>query len=459
MRLLLLVVSLLAPSADLDGFLHARMADTGAPGLSYAVVEGDRVTRSGAWGTDGAGRPMTTRTPVGFGSVSKSVTALATARLVDAGAVRLDDPVVAHLPWFRLDGPADRITVRHLLEQTSGIPAADGYALADRDDNAPGGIRRWVGELSAVAPSAVPGERHQYGPANAMVLAAMIEEVTGLSYADYLARQVFHPLGMSGGIATEAAARRMPPGHEFYFGAVRGAPWTFDTSGVPYGYAAGSVLDLARLATPFTDPDGDVIAADTVAELQRGGPRVGSGRYGLGWRVSTLEGERIVWHAGAVTGYHSIVIAAPDRGIAVAVQQNVYSPLHDEALNSAGFGAMTLLLGGTPSPVPGTSADLWAVAALGATALGLGVATVFAVRRVLRPRRGRWTPVGWTLLGASVAVGVSLLPGAFDLELRQLLRFLPDVGQLSVVVMVLGGVLAAAGLAAFVRGMRRGETG
>ncbi|MCT2586940.1 serine hydrolase domain-containing protein [Actinophytocola gossypii] len=446
------------PPGDVTEFLADRMAAVEAPGMSYALVNRDRIVSSGAWGTDGHGRPMTTHTPVGFGSVAKPVTAVAVMRLVDAGTVGLDDPVFEHLPWFRLAdrGHAERITVRHLLEQTSGLAPADGYARSDIGDNEPGALRRWVESLAETGPNAAPGERHQYNPANAQILGAMVEEVSGLTFAEFLHREVLGPLDMADAVADAAtAAAKLPPGHEFYFGGVRVGDAEFDTSGVPYGYLAGSVTDLAHLAMLHTN-DGrfggrEVLSERAVRDLRGPGPRAGNGHYGLSWRVDTLRtvDTTIVWHAGASPGYHTVLVTAPDTGWAVAVQQNVWSPLADPQLNAAALGALTIALGGTPDPPPGSSTSTLLLAGMGALVLVLAAGLGWTARRAFRrcSRRPWLGAVGWGGLGAIAALGVGVwLPGAVDLTLRHILLFLPDVGQLAVAAVVLGSALVLARL-------------
>ena len=457
--LLAFPVPVTQPVGTVEEFLVERMAAVEAPGLSYALANRDRIVSSGAWGTDGLDRPMTTHTPVGFGSVAKPVTAVAVMRLVDAGVVGLDDQVTEHLPWFRLadQEQAERITVRHLLEQTSGLAPDDGYARSDLGDNEPGALRRWVESLADVVPNAEPGERHQYNPANAQILGAMVEEVSGLTFAEFLDREVFRPLDMADAVAdASTAAEELPPGHEYYFGGVRVSDAEFDTSGVPYGYLAGSVTDLAHLATLHTNlgrfHGRQVLSEQAVRDIRRGGPPAADGHYGLGWRVGTLDtvGTRIVWHAGASPGYHSILITAPDTGWAVAVQQNVWSPLADEQLNAAAFGALTIALGGNPDPPAGSSPGMLLLVGMGALALllaaGLGSTVRRAVRR--RPRRPWPGALGWGALGAVAAFGVGLwLPASVGLTLRHVLLFMPDIGQLSVAVVVLGSALVLARLA------------
>ncbi len=427
----LLLAGLLAFSSPED-LLRERMRANDVPGLSYALVRGNEVVAQGAWGVDGDGGPMTPHTPVGFGSVSKSVTAFAVLRLADAGRLDLDDPVVRHLPWFRLATHTGEVTVRHLLDQTSGISGADGYARSDIDDNGPDAIRRWVEGLADVTPSAVPGERHQYSPANAVIAGAVVEAVTGLSFPDVVRREVFAPLRMTDGVADLRDAARMPPGHERYFGTTRRAERTFDTSGLPYGYLGGSAVDLARLAMPLLGKS-DFLRPETLAELREGG------RYVLGWRFGDLDGTHIVWHAGAVTGYHSVVIAAPEKGWAIAVQQNLYAPLRDEAMNATAFDSLRIVLGGSPGPLPGDPTPLF-LTALGALAVLLAAGMVWTVKR-------RRAAVVTLPVGVLSALGVGVwLPSSFDLELRHILRFMPDLGQLSVAVVVLGSTLAVTSL-------------
>jgi beta-lactamase family protein len=261
----------------------------------------------------------------------------------------------------------------------------------------------------------------------------------------------------------------MPPGHQYYFGGVRRAPRTFDTSGVPYGYVAGSVTDLANLAIVHTNAGRhggtQVLSRGAVTDLQRAGPAAAGGHYGLGWRVGTLDAvnARIVWHAGATTGYHSLVVTAPDAGWAVAVQQNAWSPLRDGALNAAGFGALAIVLGGEPDPPPAEPTTVIALVVLATLATALAAGLALLARRLLR-RRGPTPRRTWPVLlaagsaavfGLLSAAGVGLwLPHRFDLDLRHVRQFMPDLGDLAVAIIVLGLACTATATALSLRVLR-----
>ena len=102
-----------------------KMKELGIPGAALVIVQGDQIVHLKAFGTaDGSGRLITPQTPFFTGSTSKSFTALAIMQLVEAGKIKLDAPVQTYLPWFRVaDVKASQmITIRQLLNQTSGLP-------------------------------------------------------------------------------------------------------------------------------------------------------------------------------------------------------------------------------------------------------------------------------------------------------------------------------------------------
>jgi CubicO group peptidase (beta-lactamase class C family) len=117
--------------AAIDRYVEAQRRATRLPGLALGIVHGDRVVHLRGFGAaDPSGRPVTPQTPFLLASTTKSLTALAVMQLAEAGKVDLDAPVQRYLPWFRLADPAAsaRITVRHLLNQTSGLAATPRWS-------------------------------------------------------------------------------------------------------------------------------------------------------------------------------------------------------------------------------------------------------------------------------------------------------------------------------------------
>jgi CubicO group peptidase (beta-lactamase class C family) len=148
-----------ADFATIDTYLAGQMKQLHIPGLTLSIVKGDQITHLQGFGAaDDTGRLLTPQTPMMLGSVSKSFTALAVMQLVEQDKIDLDAPVERYLPWFRLadEATAAQLTVRHLLNQTSGFTEmlGNGFWLSQA------GLEATVRRLQTVAlahPVALPG--------------------------------------------------------------------------------------------------------------------------------------------------------------------------------------------------------------------------------------------------------------------------------------------------------------
>ena len=183
----------------IDDYIRARMrALVRIPGVALAVVKGDRIVYLKGYGSaDSSGRAVTPQTPFVIGSIAKPFTALAVLQLMEAGKLQLDAPVQRYLPWFQV---ADRqasaqITVRHLLNQTSGIPQGPTLVTLTwpNDDDA---IERHVRLLAGAQLNGHPGSSFTYANGNYVTLGAIVQSVSGVSYEDYIRQQIFAPLEM-----------------------------------------------------------------------------------------------------------------------------------------------------------------------------------------------------------------------------------------------------------------------
>jgi len=179
----------------LDSYLAGQIRSNRIPGAALAVVQGGQVVHTQGYGEATAGRPMTPTTPMFIGSVSKSFTAVAVMQLVEQGRVSLDAPVQQYLPYFTLRNPqqASKITVRHLLNQTSGLAPASLPNDALSEDAS---LRQAVDLLADATLVAEPGSAFLYCNHNYTLLGLLVETVSGESYGDYIQNHIFTPLGM-----------------------------------------------------------------------------------------------------------------------------------------------------------------------------------------------------------------------------------------------------------------------
>src|SRR5690606_34913661 len=140
---------------------------------------------------------VNTSTNFHIGSISKVFTSLAIMQLRDAGQIQLHDPVTTYLPWFATKDPdlSGRMTIRDLLNHTSGLPGRlnvhdlTGASLETIEPQ----LSRKLQNVSLVAE---PGTTYEYSNINYDLLQLIIEEVSALSFPDYMSQQIFQPLGM-----------------------------------------------------------------------------------------------------------------------------------------------------------------------------------------------------------------------------------------------------------------------
>lgn len=409
----LVVINLVVPSgspapvepmapAALDAWFDEAVRDAGIPGAAIAVVEYGRIVHEHGIGVaDDSGRPITPQTPFVIGSLAKSLTALAVGQLAERGLVDLDAPVRRYVSDFAVaDAMASSaITVRQLLNQTSGIPGNAGTAplstpaatLADQ-----------VRALRTVALAAAPGAAFAYSNANYVVLGRLIELVSGISYEAYLQDHVARPLGMvhTTSVAETAHAEGLGQAYRLWFGVADAHTPLFREDMAPAGFVASSVDDMARVLSAELDggryESAQIATPATVDALWRGvAPAGPSGRYAMGWYDGTLDGERLVAHAGSTTDMASFQAVVPDRGLGVVILFNAQSVLYEELHkpDSIGLAAVAKLMG---RPAPGTLALFYPAFDL-IVLLGVGL----LVRNLLRlarapiaPRDGLW-PRTW----------------------------------------------------------------
>ena len=203
--------ALMAPYALSDGL-----------GASLLVIRDGRVAYAKGYGL----AVVETRTPVGaetnfrLASLSKQFTATAIMLLVADGKLRYDDPVTALLPG--LPGWARGVTLRHLLNHTSGLPdyedfVPDSQSAQVHDADIPALLAR------APGPKFAAGTRYDYSNSGYVLLALVAERAAGKRFADLLRERIFAPLGMTGTVALEEGRSTVP--HRAY-------GYTLDPAGV-----------------------------------------------------------------------------------------------------------------------------------------------------------------------------------------------------------------------------------
>jgi CubicO group peptidase (beta-lactamase class C family) len=319
--------------------LREQLDASGIPGGAVVVVSEGRIEARGA-GAAGDGRSVTGSTPFVLGSATKSFTALAVLQLVDSGRVSLDAPVRRYVPELRLAAgePVDGITVRDVLQQTSGLDDIGGGALLA--SAADGTAEQAIAELGNGHLRSDPGETWLYANANYVLAGLIVERVSGLSYGDYVRRHIFQPLGMMHSYVSPAVARGLATGHRFWFGLPVATGPTTRVATLAAGYLISTAEDLGRylamyLSGGVTADGRRLLSVQALETMTRAGPRAHLGpwadsrssRYAMGWFRGGPWGAHVMFHPGNTPDTSTMLTVFPDRQVAVATLVNAGNEL------------------------------------------------------------------------------------------------------------------------------------
>jgi CubicO group peptidase (beta-lactamase class C family) len=353
--------------AAIDKFVEAEMKAQRIPGLALGIVQGNQIVHLKGFGiADPSGRAVTPQTPFIMGSLSKSFTALAIMQLVEAGKVELDAPVQRYIPWFRVadEAASAKITVRHLLNQTSGLSGKTGKSFQGSGDTSDEALERAVRKLSNAQLFAPPGTTHQYSTINYSVLGLIVQNVSGQSFESYIQEHIFDPLEMRYSFTsqTEAQPQGLAAGYYYWFGFPAPADLPYNRSLVPAGFLISSAEDMTHYLIAQLNEgryDGTtVISPAGMAEMHQ--PAVPQGGpdtfYGMGWFVGPVNGISAFYHDGTTFNFHANMVLLPDNQWGVMVLMNAENSMDDLTtrfrMASIADGVSSLLVGQQVPPPP-----------------------------------------------------------------------------------------------------------
>jgi len=455
--------------ATIDAYIQKEMSELHIPGLTYGIVHDDKVVHLGSFGeADPSGRAVTPQTPFILASVSKSFTALAIMQLSEEGKVDLDAPVQRYVPWFHVADKAasTRITIRNLLNHTSGLPEDTSFEPMRSNDMSDDALEERVRTLSDVQLNHRVGAAFEYTDANYDVLGLIVQRVAGQSYESYVQKHIFAPLDMSHSFTNQTDARRdgLATGHRSWFSFPMRFDAPYSRTATPSSYLISSAQDMTHYLIAQLNAgryaDTSVLSPEGVVAMHR--PAVKEGDrdifYGMGWeRRSTLSGVPVIQHDGTNSNFYADMVLEPEGRWGVVILANFNSfNLNGGRLQALSGGVISQLKGQAPPEVPMPHHPILASAMLLVAvvsvlqALGI-IRSVVLFRRWRaqpnrRPRR-RWVAalrVGVPLV-SNVGWGLFMLIGYPQLlyPLSATLLLVPDLGYL---VVVSGGVALTWGI-------------
>lgn len=315
----------LASRADRFGPAAAELSKLPPPGAVLGLVERGRSRfRSSGVEALGLDDAATKTTIFQIASLTKPFTAILILRLAEQGRLGLDEKARATLDW--LPGTYDAVTVRQLLNHTSGVPR--DLRRENVDEFPAAEIRE---RFLAASPSFAAGTKWEYSNTGYILLSLIAEERTGRPFGELLRIHIFEPLGMRSSRyrAPLVAGRGRAAGYDRQEDRWQPAPPVY--SGFGNSGIETSARDLARFAAALqerrllrSESYADMLAPSRLASGEavgfpfRGEPA----SYGLGWFLTELCGNKVALHGGTIAGFSSALYWAVERDLSALALSN-----------------------------------------------------------------------------------------------------------------------------------------
>jgi len=332
-----------APWTPLDRFIESAMQQWNVPGMAIGIVRGNRVVYLKGFGVRDikTGQAVTPDTLFDIGSCTKAFTSASIAMLVDQGKMRWDDRVDEYVPFFHLRDPLadENVTIRDLLTHRTGMGGTDLLWYGS-----PFSLEQIIRRVGYIKPTAGFRARFQYQNVLYATAGYAVGETSGGTWQNFVQRNIFEPLGMSGAdfssVDAQKAADHATPHRKQSDGTVITIPWRNVDNIAPAGSINAGARDMANWVEMQLNEGvangRRMISAKNMAEMhmpQIVVPDEGEFRlffprgmdlsYGLGWFIEDYHGHRIVLHPGDIDGFASLVVLIPEVHTGFVILSNL----------------------------------------------------------------------------------------------------------------------------------------
>lgn len=339
----------------IDQLFKTYAAQIHSPGFVYGVMVDGRLIATGETGylQTITKTEANARAAFRIASMSKSFTAMAILQLRDKGKLQLDDPVLKYIPAFAKQAypaaDAPPLTIRHLLTHAAGFPEDNPWGdrqLAKSDADLIALVNK------GISYSNVPGVAYEYSNLGFALLGQLIKKVSGLSYQEYINRNILQPLHMNDTYweVANVPAGKLAKGYRWINGEWAEQPMLPDGAWGAMGGMITTIEDFGKYMAlhlsawpPRNDNEHPVLKRSSLREMHQpwnfnslnGKYTYPSGRpcptafaygYGLRW-TKDCDGRVAVGHSGGLPGFGSNWQVLPEYGVGVVCFSNVtYAP-------------------------------------------------------------------------------------------------------------------------------------
>ncbi|HEY8387894.1 MAG TPA: serine hydrolase, partial [Parasegetibacter sp.] len=335
---------------DIDQYIENVLSTFKIPGIGIAVVKDGKVLMAKGYGVRKLGSPerVDSKTLFPIASNTKAFTATALSLLVAEGKISWSDPVVKHLPWFRLSNPfvTNELNIKDLLVHNSGIAAYAGDLMQFPPTNFT--RTEIVRKLEHLPLSASFRSTYAYDNVLYLVAGELIKAVSGMEWEDFIQTRILDKVGMTESFTRFSLFRNkgnIAASHAPVNGQVKHLESFFEQgfgdASNPAGGIVSNAEDMAKWLIVQLDSgrlgNGDrLLTSSAAAELWKGvtpmpvsiahsavaPAQTDFNAYALGFRVHTYRKLKEVTHGGKLDGFVSNLKLFPELGLGIMIMTN-----------------------------------------------------------------------------------------------------------------------------------------
>lgn len=313
--------------AKIDSIVAFKMNQYNIPGLSIAVVVSDSVVYTQGYGVSDIAslKPVTEHSFFHTGSVSKVFTALAIMHLVKEGKLNIEDKLTSVTPKLKFQDPrASSITIKTVLNHTSGIPDVTGYNWSN-NHQAANSLEMYLLDNNLTL-EFEPSTKYLYSNLGYDILGYVVQQVSGKTFEDYVKSNILLPSGMRGSdfryFLIADTLKTSPHSKQWITGAVyTRSIYPYTREHAPSSTLNSSASELSTWMIHFMR--GLQMQSDSSLWRTMIKPSTKLNDYiGLGFQLYSIGNKKAIGHFGGDKGYRSYLLLLPDEKIGLVVMAN-----------------------------------------------------------------------------------------------------------------------------------------
>jgi CubicO group peptidase (beta-lactamase class C family) len=344
-----------ALTIKIDNLLQESVTRMNIAGLTIAATRNDSIVYHGAFGYRNVDtmEPMKEQYNFHWASVSKTFVATAIMQLVEQGKINLDEKLVTYLPYFKQKkGDYEKITIRQMLNHTSGIGDVDDYEW-NKPQYADAAPELYVKSLEKDEMLFMPGEDWSYSNNAYEILGVVITKLSGIPFETYVRKNILDPLEMprTSFFYSEIPDSLRVKGHVWAGKPMVSKVYPYNRIHAPSSTLNSSVLEMTHYAIANLhrgEYNGKHILSDSIYNLLWNNSvhlkDTTKPKVGISWFLDHHKGLKTMSHGGGDTGFRSFLLLVPEKNISIEVASNYELG----KTRDFGYAVLDLLLGAKP---------------------------------------------------------------------------------------------------------------